>query len=60
MFDGVRSYIRTQEVEVVDYVSATSEMMIFTLYSFSGRMGKGAVEGFIPDIGNGNKHRPWI
>ena len=30
-----------------DYVSAVSEMMKFTLYSFGDRMGKGAVEGFI-------------
>ena len=50
MFDSVRLYIGTQEVEVVDYVSATSEMMKFTLHSFSDRMGKGAVKGFIPDM----------
>ena len=30
MFDSVRLYIGTQEVEAVDYVSATSEMMKFT------------------------------
>ena len=32
MFDSVRLYIGTQEDEAVDYVSATSEMMKFTLY----------------------------
>ena len=50
MFDSVHLCIRTQEVEVVDYISATSEMMKFPLYSFSDRMGKGAVKGFIPDM----------
>ena len=60
MVDGVRLYIGTQEVEAVDYVSAASEMMKFTLYSFSDRMGKGAVEGFIPDMSTGKKHRPWM
>ncbi len=58
MFDSVRLYIGTQEVEAVDYVAATSEMMKFTLYSFSGRMGKGAVEGFIPDMSTGTNTDP--
>ena len=43
MFDSVRLYIGRQEVEAVDYVSAKSEMMNFTLYSYHDRMGKGAV-----------------
>ena len=51
-------HIGTQEVEAVDYVSATSEMMNFTLYSFSDRMGKGAVEGFIPDMAMGTNTDP--
>ena len=54
--DRVCLYIGKQEVEAVDYVSAVSEMMKFTLYSFSDRMGKGAVEGFIPDMAMGTKH----
>ena len=58
MFDSVRLYIGTQEVEAVDYVSVTSEMMKFTLYSFSDRMGKGAVEGFIPDMATGTNTDP--
>ena len=58
MFDSVRLYIGTQEVEAVDYVSAVSEMMKFTLYSFGDRMGKGAVEGFIPDMSTGTTTDP--
>ncbi len=58
MFDSVRLYIVTQEVEAVDYVSAVSEMMKFTLYSFSDRMGKGAVKGFIPDMSTGTSTDP--
>ena len=58
MFDSVRLYIGTQEVEAVDDVSAKSEMMKFTLYSFSDRMGKGAVKGFIPDMATGTNTDP--
>ena len=58
MFDSVHLYIGTQEVEAVNYVSATSEMMKFTLYSFSDGMGKGAVEGFIPDMATGTNTDP--
>ena len=58
MFDSVRLYIGTQEVEAVDYVSAVSEMMKFTLYTFSDRMGKGSVEGFIPDMSTGTNTDP--
>ena len=39
MFDSVRLHIETQEVEAVDYVSAISEMMKFTRYSFGESMG---------------------
>ena len=46
MFDSVRLYIGTQEVEAVDYVSAASEMMKFPLYSFGDRMGKGGCRRF--------------
>ena len=58
MFDSIHLYIGTQEVEAVDYVSATSEMMKLTLYSFSDGMGKGAVEGFIPDMATGTNTDP--
>ena len=58
MFDSVNLYIGTQEVEAIDYVSAASEMMKFTLYSFRERMGKGAVEGFIPDMVTGTNPDP--
>ena len=46
MFDRVHLYIGTQEVEAVDYVSAVSEMIKFTLYSFGDRMGKGGCRRF--------------
>ena len=39
-------------------MSASSEMMKLTLYSFSDRMGKGAVEGFIPDVATGTNTDP--
>ena len=58
VFHSVRLYIGTQEVEAVDYVSATSEMMKFTQYSFRDRMGKGAVKGFIPDMATGTNTDP--
>ena len=58
VFHSVRLYIGTQEVEAVDYVSAASEMMKFTLYSFSDRMGKGAVKGFILDMSTGANTDP--
>ena len=57
-FDGVRLYIGTQEIEAVDYVSTTSEMMKFTLYSSLERMGKVVVEGFIPDMATGTNTDP--
>ena len=58
MFDSVSLYIGPQEVEAVDYLSATSEMMKFTRYSFCDRMGKGAVEGFIPDMSTATNTDP--
>ena len=45
-------------MEAVDYASATTETMKFTLYSFSDRMGKGTVEGFIPDMSTGTNADP--
>ena len=51
-------YIGKQEVEAVDYASATSEIMKFTQNLFSDRMGKGAVEGFIPDMAMGTSTDP--
>ena len=58
MFDSVCLYVGTQEVEAVDYVSATSEMMKFTLYSFRDRKGKCALKGFIPDMVTGTNADP--
>ena len=58
MFDSVRLYIGTQEDEAVDYVSATSEMLKFTLYSFRDRMGEGSAESFIPDMATGTNADP--
>ena len=43
---------------LINYLSATSEMMKFTRYSFCDRMGKGAVEGFIPDMSTATNTDP--
>ena len=45
--------MKTVDYEAVDYVSAASEMIKFTLYSCCERMGQGAVKGFIPDMAMG-------